>query len=86
MPCTDWAVMLHREDDAVVLGADEVAQQDVADRALLVGGADDGDAPGVEHFVEVERAHAPVPWSEVGLLGERCVYSTPSRRVLHPPV
>ena len=47
--------------DTVVFGADEVAQQDVADRPLFVGGADDGDALGVEQFVQVCCAHAPTP-------------------------
>src|SRR5665648_83804 len=57
-----------RVDDAVVLRADEVAQEDVADRPLLVGGADDGDAPGAEQFVEVTYAHDSLPSFVVALL------------------
>ena len=48
---------VHRVDDPLVLGADQVAQEDVADRPLLVAGADDGDALGVEQLVEIACAH-----------------------------
>jgi len=45
--------------DAVVFGADQVAQQDVADGALLVGGADDGDRLRLEQLVKIVCAHVP---------------------------
>ena len=74
-----------RVDDARRIGADEVAQQDVADRALLVGGADDGDALGVEQLVEVVCAHelprAPMAQSRRPFGAVAVVRVHPRRRV-----
>ena len=76
-----------RVDDAVVLRADEVAQEDVADRPLLVGGADDGDAPRVEQLVEVACAHSGGPVFRgcgLPLAGRPVTYSTPWRLRVPP--
>ncbi len=74
---------LHRQsravdgvDDAVVFGADQVAQQDVADRALRVRGADDGDALGIEELVQVPCAHVSSPRASLQHLARSTINKT----------
>ena len=72
-----------RIDGALVVCPDQVVQQDVADRALAVGGADHGDALGVEQPLQVACSHASCPssrgWPESDVLYAARACESPPR-------